>query len=360
LTGHTAISLPRVEGAGELAIRNMRQKKLFNQSKVDSKSPSMIEIVKYESNYKSLWDDFVSKSKNGSFLFYRDYMEYHSDRFIDSSLMFFKKGALISKKDALIAVMPANLEEDVLYSHNGLTFGGIISDQNMKVSSMLQLFEQLTLYAKALGITTLIYKPIPHIYHKIPAEEDLYALFRFNARLIRRDASTTIFLKSRVPFSKDTRKRVRRTQKRYGLIIAKSYDFTKIMQIMRDMVQNKYGATPTHTGEELNLLASRFPDNIKLVAVYQNDEMLAGLVTYETQNVIHAQYLGSSQQGQKLGAPELIIDYIVNEHSSSKTYFDFGISTEQNGHYLNTGLTTFKEKFGARTILYDFYELDIV
>jgi hypothetical protein len=320
----------------------------------------MIEIVKYDSTYKPLWDDFIKRSKNGTFLFYRDYMEYHSNRFIDSSLLFFKKGALISKKDALFAVMPANLEGDVIYSHNGLTFGGIITDQNMKLVRMLQLFEELTVYAKAHGITKLIYKAIPHIYHKIPAEEDLYALFRFNARLTKRDASTTIYLKNRVPFTKDARKRIRQTKKRYGLVVAKSYDFTKIMEVMKEMVQSKYGVTPTHTGEELSLLASRFPDNIKLVAAYQNDEMLAGLVTYETQNVVHAQYLGSSQRGQKIGAPEVLIDCVVNEYSSNKNYFDFGISTEQNGRYINTGLTVFKEKFGGRTIMYDFYELDVV
>lgn len=40
-------------------------------------------------------------------------------------------------------------------------------------------------------------------------------------------------------------------------------------------------------------------------------------------------------------------------------YFDFGISNENNGRFLNRGLIAQKEGFGARTIVHDFYELSI-
>jgi len=312
----------------------------------------MIEIVKYESSYKSRWDDFVSKSKNGSFLFYRDYMEYHSERFIDSSLLFFEE-------DALIAVMPANVSANVLYSHRGLTFGGIISDKNMKLSLMLQLFEQLAAYLKAQGITKLIYKAIPYIYHETPGEEDLYALFRFGARLVRRDASSVICLKNKLRFSRDKQRRIKLARKN-ELVVKESNDFTAFMSLMEGLVQSKYKAKPTHTGDELNLLASRFPDNIKLFAVFESEEMLAGVVTYENNNVTHTQYIGSTEQGRREGAAELICNYLINEYSSNKKYFDFGISTEQNGRYLNASLAYYKESFGARAVMYDFYEVDLI
>lgn len=311
----------------------------------------MIEIAKYESSYKSRWNDFVRKSKNGSFLFSRDYMEYHSDRFLDSSLLFFDG-------DALIAIMPANRSEDVLYSHGGLTFGGIVSDQKMTLSVMLRLFEQLTAYLKAQGITKLIYKMVPHIYHNFPAEEDRYALFRFNARLVRRDASAAIRLDNKLRFSKGAQWSLKSATKS-GLVVTKSNDFTTFMFILKEHLQSKYNVNPTHTGEELNSLASKFPDNIKLFAVYDNDEMLAGMVIYESQNVIHAQYIGYTEEGGKLGAAQLIYNYVINEYDSNKRYFDFGISTEQDGRYLNAGLAHHKELFGARTITYDFYEVDL-
>lgn len=311
----------------------------------------MIEIVKYESKYKPRWDDFIKRSKNGTFMFYRDYMEYHSSRFIDSSLLFFNE-------DALIAVMPANISEKVLYSHGGLTFGGIVSDYKMTLSVMLELFEQLTAYLKAQGITKFLYKVIPHIYHNAPAEEDLYALFRFNARLVRRDASATILLKNRLPYSKKRRSKIKRATKE-GLVVTKSNDFTTLISLLKEHLKSKHNVNPTHTAQELSSLASRFPNNIKLFSVYENDEMVAGVVTYENQKVVHAQYNGFSQRGREVGATELVFDYLINEYSSKKDYFDFGISTEQGGIFLNTGLAAYKERFGGRATTYDFFEMDL-
>ena len=159
----------------------------------------MIEIVKCESSYKSRWDDFISKSKNGNFLFCREDMEYHSDRFLDSSLLFFED-------DVLIAVMPANVSGSVLLSHEGLTFGGVISDKQMKIELMLDLFGCLMTYLDQHRITTLVYKAVPHIYHTVPAEEDLYALFRYGAKLTRRDVACAIRLDDPIPFGKEKRR----------------------------------------------------------------------------------------------------------------------------------------------------------
>jgi hypothetical protein len=60
-----------------------------------------------------------------------------------------------------------------------------------------------------------------------------------------------------------------------------------------------------------------------------------------------------------MGAPDLLLDYLITEHHPTKRYFDFGISTEQGGLHLNTGLTSNKEGFGARAILYDVYEMTL-
>ena len=39
--------------------------------------------------------------------------------------------------------------------------------------------------------------------------------------------------------------------------------------------------------------------------------------------------------------------------------FDFGVSTEQRGSYLNEGLIFQKEGFGGRAICYDTYAIDL-
>jgi hypothetical protein len=84
---------------------------------------------------------------------------------------------------------------------------------------------------------------------------------------------------------------------------------------------------------------------------------LAGAVIYETHNVAHAQYLANSDKGRDLGALDLVIDRLLKDVYQKKTFFDFGISTTDNGHFLNSGLLAQKEGFGARAWVHDFYEI---
>jgi hypothetical protein len=311
----------------------------------------MIEIVKYGPQYESLWDEFVRRSKNGSFLFHRDYMEYHSDRFLDSSLLFFENGSLVS-------VMPANVADDVFYSHAGLTFGGIVSDPKMQIELMLDLFGCLMTYLDQHRIKTLVYKAVPHIYHTVPAEEDLYALFRYGAKLIKRDVSSAILLDKPIPFSR-LRKRGIKKGKENGLTIKRTDDFEAFMSIEEEVLRNKYNTKPTHTSSEIASLARKFPENIKLFAAYKDEMMLAGVIIYEREPVVHAQYAASSEIGAKMGATNLLFDFLITEHSCGKKYFNFGISTENGGAYLNCGLAWYKESFGARAIMYDTYKVDV-
>ena len=67
----------------------------------------------------------------------------------------------------------------------------------------------------------------------------------------------------------------------------------------------------------------------------------------------------NSADGKGLGALDMVIDHLINEYSDKKRYFSFGVSTENNGAFLNKGLINQKELFGARTIVHDFYELAI-
>lgn len=50
----------------------------------------MLCLESYTQNDKPLWNAFNAESKNGLFMFDRDYMDYHSDRFVDNSLMFYE------------------------------------------------------------------------------------------------------------------------------------------------------------------------------------------------------------------------------------------------------------------------------
>ena len=90
-----------------------------------------------------------------------------------------------------------------------------------------------------------------------------------------------------------------------------------------------------------------------------NDNMVAGVIVYESENVAHMQYIAANDDGKKLLSTDFIFDFLINEYYKNKKYFDFGISTEKEGRFLNIGLITFKEEFGARAVVYDTYELEV-
>ncbi|MDQ6785998.1 MAG: GNAT family N-acetyltransferase [Acidobacteriota bacterium] len=312
----------------------------------------MINVCRYENTDKTEWNDFIKSSKNGTFLFSRDYMEYHAERFTDCSMIF------RDDDGKLIAVMPANLSGETLVSHGGLTFGGVVSGNRMKTPTMLAVFEGLIGFSRKNALLRIVYKVVPHIYHAQPAEEDLYALFRYNAQLVRRDISTTIYLKERLSLSKG-RKWAAGQSRKNKIEVRESDDFETFIRLESELLAEKYNAVPVHTAAEMQLLASRFPDNIKLFGAFRQSEMLAGIIVYESKTVAHTQYIAANNEGKKLCALDGILQYLITSHYAEKRYFDFGISTEQQGKYLNTGLIDFKESWGGRAIAYDFYELNI-
>lgn len=310
----------------------------------------MVRIEPYAPHRKDAWDRFIAGSRNGVFLFLRDYMDYHADRFHDHSLLFFLE-------DRLVGVLPANRDGDRLVSHAGLTFGGIVSDRSMRMPLMLEILDALKAHARAAGIGRLIYKAVPHIYHRLPAEEDLYALFVNNARLFRRDISSTIALADRIPLTKG-RKYSARKGWGSGVEVRPSTDFAGFMALEEESLQKKYGVRPTHSAAEMQMLAGRLPQHIKLFAAYRQDVLLGGTIIFENPGIAHAQYIAASDEGKQLGALDCLFEVLLNETYAGWKYFDFGISTEQAGRCLNRGLIENKESYGGRGTTYDFYELD--
>lgn len=309
-------------------------------------------IVKYTVEHKNNWNEFVRNSKNSHFFFQRDYMEYHSDRFDDFSLMIF------DDTDKLIAILPANIKEDILYSHQGLTFGGFLVDDRMKTETMLEIFESLKYFLKEQNIKKIVYKCIPYIYHLKPSEEDRYALFRKDAKLIRRDVTSTIDLTEQVRYSKGRKWTINKAKKE-SIETFGSDDYETFWKLLTGVLESNHEAKPVHTLEEIKKLANLFSKNIKLFLAKKDEKIVSGALIYENQNIVHTQYLANSEEGREIGALDLLIDYLIKDIYKNKKYFDFGISNEDAGRYLNTGLIAQKEGFGARAVVHDFYELEI-
>lgn len=309
----------------------------------------MFEIVRYISELKGTWNQFVFNSKNGTFLFLRDYMDYHADRFEDNSLLIYRKGKLYS-------LLPANRVDNVLYSHQGLTYGGLIMNAKVTVEETVLMVKTLNDYLRKQGFVKVIYKPLPFIYHTIPAQEDLYALFRnCDARIIGRNISSTIIQANKIKFIESRKSGMRKAQSNQ-IEIRLSLDLEAFWNILDANLKNKYGVTPVHTLSEMQLLQSHFPQNIKLYLAYKDGVALGGTLLYLTQQVVHTQYISASIEGKELGVLDLLFDYLINQEYVHVPYFDFGQSTEQMGNYLNEALIFQKEGFGGRGVCYDIYE----
>lgn len=313
----------------------------------------MFEIKLYDSSYEQAWNDFVMRSKNGTFLFNRQYMDYHSDRFADHSLLFFRK-------NALYALLPANRKGNTLLSHQGLTYGGLIMNGKATAEAILSLFAELNTWLHSQGITQVVYKPTPWIYHQIPAQEDLYALTEVcNAQLTAREISSTIMLDHPVKFTESRKSGIRKAI-RANLTCKESDDLKAFWQMLDANLASRHQAHPVHSLAELELLHSRFPQNIRLFLVYNKEERpIGGTLVYEAGQVIHTQYIASTDEGKALGALDLLFDELIHHHYSNNAYFDFGKSTEQSGHYLNKQLIFQKEGFGGRGVCYDTYQWNI-
>lgn len=312
----------------------------------------MFEVKLYTHTNKIEWDQFVENSKNGTFLFKRDYMDYHADRFVDFSLMIYRKGKLYT-------ILPANRKEDILYSHQGLTYGGFVMSNKVTTTEILDVVQETSKFLKANGIAKVIYKAIPYIYHRVPAEEDLYAIFKISdAKIIGRNISSTIYQKNKIKFIESRKAGIRKANNN-NIVISQSDDFGAFWKILNENLLNKYGKAPVHTLDEIQLLSTRFNKNIKLYLATYDDVPVGGTLLYITNQVIHTQYISASMTGKETGALDLLFDYLINKEFIDYEFFDFGQSTEEMGTILNESLIFQKEGFGGRGVMYDIYEYKI-
>lgn len=311
-----------------------------------------MEIRRYRREDKELWNSFVSKARNATFLFDRNYMDYHADRFDDNSFMFYHKGKLK-------AVLPANVAGDTLYSHQGLTYGGLLLDKKATVEDVLECFDSMNSWLRENGISKVVYKALPWIYQQYPSEEDLYALtWKCKAQLISRNIASTIVIDNKLKFAESRKSGIRKALS-LNIEVGESDDIDGFWHVLEDNLGNRYNAKPVHTASEMKLLMSRFPNNIRLYVAKMNGEIVGGTLIYVTSQVVHTQYISASVEGKKHGALDLLFDYIINKVYANCRYFDFGKSTEQGGAYLNEPLIFQKEGFGGRGICYDWYQWEL-
>lgn len=310
-------------------------------------------ILQYNSGHFEEWNAFVATAKNATFLFHRNFMEYHKERFEDYSLLIF------DSKERLVALLPAHKVEDSVFSHNGLTYGGFVLNSKVHLFEVIEIVKSVLRFLQSNNIKTLQLKIIPSIYNCFPSDELEYVCFLLDAKLNRRDALAVLDITNQITVSR-IRKRGIEKGKQNGLVVKEESDFTSFWnELLMPNLKERYNAKPVHTLTEITFLKSKFYKQIKQFNVYYNDKIVGGVTVFETKNVIHPQYIsGNKAFNNELGGLDFLYHYLIETVYKNEKYFDFGISNENQGKQLNQSLHYWKESFGARTIVQNFYEIE--
>lgn len=303
----------------------------------------------YTADDQEAWDELAAAARARHFMFQRGYMDYHADRFTDASLIVLRGGRPC-------ALFPATRHSETIISHGGLTFGGLLSGPEQTLSRTLEAFAALTEVLREAGATRLVLKPLPHIYHIGPAEEDLHALHAAGATLAQRDVSAALSPTVR-PRPAGARRHAAEHGRRTGMVLDEDGDIEAFMELVASVLRERHDTTPTHTPEEMRRLADGFPRDIRLFTARANGELLAGTLVFQTPVVAHAQYIAAAPRGRELSATDALLSYVIEKRYPDR-WFDFGISNERDGS-LNEGLARYKEAFGARAVMFDCYELEL-
>ena len=302
----------------------------------------------YSAADATTWNAFVAAGRNGTFLHDRRYMDYHADRFQDCSL-------LIREGDTLIAVLPANLAGDAAVSHQGLTYGGLVVAPRTTYGEVEQALDAVLDYLRGQGIREFRYKCLPRIYQLLPSDEDAFVLTTRGAILARRDMHSVVALGHRLK-PQERRRRGAAKAAKAGIAIEQSHDWAGFWRVLEGTLGDRHGARPVHDLAEIELVAGRFPDNIRLHLARRGAEILGGTVIYATPLVARSQYIAAAPAGLETGALDLLFITLMDQVYAAKSWFDFGASVDAAG-VLNRGLLEQKEGFGARAVIQDHYTL---
>ena len=297
-----------------------------------------IEIVRYTNAFKQQWDRFVDEAKNGTFLFRRDFMEYHKDRFEDYSLMIFK-----GKK--LKAVLPANKVQTILYSHQGLSYGGLIVHQDVRQDDFFDLQNVLKDFLKQKKFDCFISKQKQFIYNEeVFAWEQLY--FK---DILNNELNLTADLLN-LTISKSKLKHYKRSEKK-GFQIKKETCLLPFWEtVLQPLLRDKYQVKPVHSLDEIQHLRNKFPDNIQQYSLYYQGEIVAGITVFVSRHVVKSQYGAATILGKELRAMDyLFINLLYHFKDLNYLYFDMGTVTDPNFEEgINNGLLQQKIELGCK------------
>lgn len=309
-------------------------------------------VEPYSIQHKNKWDDFVANAKNATFLFQRNFLEYHSNRFSDYSLLIF------DNDDKLVSIIPANITSDrIVVSHEGLTYGGIVLQPGGKLVSIIEIVHAVLKFFHENRIPIFKIKSIPSFYSFQQSEELEYIFFLLEANLYRCDTALVIDKSDKINYSGNIRREANKAKKLSSTILEQNEFDDFWNQVLIPNLKDRFGVDPVHTLTEIRELKRSFPDQIRQFNIYLDGEIIAGTTLFITPNVVHCQYISSNDRGRKSGGLNFLFQHLVDVAFQEYKYFDFGIVNYNEGKEINEGMLFWKESFGARTHVHKFYQI---
>ncbi|HLP63169.1 GNAT family N-acetyltransferase [Flavobacterium sp.] len=273
-------------------------------------------------------------------------MEYHKNRFDDYSLLVFN-----DKK--VVAVLPANRVGDTVYSHQGLSYGALVINEDVRIKEYITIFKELMIFLKENNVQTFELKLLPKLYNTTIADEIDYLSFLMQANCFRTDVYLAIDRNQEYHPNRN-RKRALKIASELNIEIKQDQNYEGFWsEILSPNLKERFQVAPVHTLDEIKKLADFFPNEIQLFNAYQEGNIKAGVVMFLTDTVAHFQYSSGGNDRDETAALDVLFDFIIQKFSD-KRYVSFGSSSENNGLQLNEGLAYWKESFGAKTSVQSF------
>ena len=314
----------------------------------------MIAALPYEPGQVDAWDELVARAPMATFLHTRRFLGYHGDRLRDASLT-------IWDRRRMVGVLPAALDPEHaerVVSHPGATYGGVVHDGSLTGERSLGAIGAAGSAYRERGLASFTYKAVPWIYHRVPADDDIYALSRLGATRRRLDLSCAIELNHR-RMPRPRRRRGARRALAHGLHLSDALELLpEFWRVVERNLVTRHRTRPVHTVEEMLRIRDMFPDCVRFVFGLLDGTVVAGTVLFASPAVVHAQYVASDERGREVSALDGVLEHCIAQAAAAgHRFFDFGISTENGGSDLNRGLYTFKREFGGGGVGYEIYEL---
>lgn len=298
------------------------------------------QIVPYEPRWQAAWDEFVRSSRNGHFMLERGYMDYHADRFQDSSLLCLHEGRLA-------ALLPAHRRGREMLSHEGLPFAGFVVGPRLLHREFAEIFAATRICLRGMGIGRLTYTPAPACYHVSPFEDDLYLLHRSGARCSSMKLSAGFAGPRPQPASRQSRRALDRAERKLPCEYFECHEVAAFWGHLESFLKTHRAGRPVHTASEMTLLKDRFPQQIRMFFAIAGGEVVGGELVYLTHRVQRGQYSFRHRTDSSSVSRRLSL-WLAAHPELTRPWIDLGTSVDPRTGEIDGGILFSKEQTGAR------------